>query len=128
MCEDSRNWEKEHFQISPKSLKEINENETYLPGENDPFLRKSYSSEETQANFLHREATCCLNKLVSHQDLQSARNIIERNRDKGKMREDLTNGVTKLSSGNLFLTGICKVGEEVVKQIKNNIAKVMQAE
>ena len=44
------------------------------------------------------------------------------------MRQDIINGITKLSSGNLFLAGICEVGEEVAERMKRNTEKILQEE
>ena len=44
------------------------------------------------------------------------------------MRNDIIKGITKLSSGNLFLSGVCSVGVEVQQRIKNNTEKVIQEE
>ena len=44
------------------------------------------------------------------------------------MRNDLIKGITKLSSGNLFLSVVCSVGVEVQQRIKNNTENVIQEE
>ena len=44
------------------------------------------------------------------------------------MKEELVSGITRLSTGNLFLADICNVGEEVAERLKNNTAKIQQQE
>ena len=44
------------------------------------------------------------------------------------MRNDIIKGITKLSSGDLFLSDVCGVGVEVQQRIKNNTEKVIQEE
>ena len=130
MNDEDHDWERRHLEISPYSLNVIKEQQSNsnLPEEEDPFLQTSYSSEDSQVNFTHGEAARCLDALVSHQDLQSARERIGRNRDKGRMRQELINGIKKLSSGNLFLAGVCEVGQEVQQRLQNNTQKAHRAE
>ena len=129
MNEDDKQWEKNNIEISPHSLMTIfAEQNLNLPEDEDVYLQPKYSSNETKLNFSCGEAARCLVSLVSQQDLQSARSHIEKNRDIGKMRQELVNGAKKLSSGNLFLAGICSVGQEVGNCMINNTARIQQEE
>ena len=96
--------------------------------ETDQFLQPNHSEEEMQINFTSGEAARCLDSIVSHQDLQSARHRIQQNRDTGRMRQELVQGIIKLSAGNLFLAGLCEVGTEVQDRMKNVAEKATQQE
>ena len=129
MNDEDKAWEKENMEISPFSKSIIfDEQNLNLPENEDPFLHPKYPSEDTKLNFSHSEAARCIDSLVSAQDLQSARNCIEKNKQIGKKRQDLVSGIKKLSTGNLFLVDICDVGTEVAERIKNNTEKAIQME
>ena len=87
----------------------------------------SFPPEDMQVNFSCGEAARCLDSLVAFQDLQSARERINKNRDKGKMRQELVDGAKRLSAGNLFLAGVCEVGKEVQERMRNNAEKAQRA-
>ena len=129
MNEDDKGWEKNNIVISPKSMETIfAEQNLNLPEEEDEFLQPKYTTIEAKLNYSNGEAARCLDSLVSQQDLQSSRDRIRKNKDIGKMREELVSGITRLSTGNLFLADICNVGEEVAERLKNNTAKIQQQE
>ena len=67
-----------------------------LPEDDDVYLQPKYSSNETKLNFSYGEAARFLLSLVTKQDLQSTRSHIEKNRDIGKMRQELVDGANKL--------------------------------
>ena len=74
MNDEDREWEINNLEISPFSLEMISiEQNDSLPIETDPFLQPNHLEEEMQVNFTSGEASCCLDSIVSHQDLQSAR-------------------------------------------------------
>ena len=64
--------------------------------ENDLLLQPSYSTDEQKMNFTQGESSQCLESLVSHHDIQAARDRIEKNREKAKMRQDIMERITKL--------------------------------
>lgn len=129
MNEDDKKWERENLEISPYSLNLMfKEQLLNLPEDEDPYLQPKYSTTKSKLNYSYGEAARCIEQIVSQEDLQSARDRIQKNRDVGKMRQELVNGVKRLSAGNLFLADICSVGIEVTKRIKNNTQKVLQQE
>ena len=127
MNDEDRELEKQYLEISPFSINIIRE-EQNLPESKDPSVQpSSFPPEDMQVNFSCGEAARCLDSLVAFQDLQSARERINKNRDKGKMRQELVDGAKRLSAGNLFLAGVCEVGKEVQERMRNNAEKAQRA-
>lgn len=74
MNNEDKDWEKHNLEILPQGMQTIFSDQNMdLPDDEDVFLQPKYSTNQKKMNLSHGEASCCIDSLVSHKDLQSAR-------------------------------------------------------
>lgn len=77
-------------------------------------------SEHDQLNFSHGTAAFCIDAIVSHNDLQIARERIKNEHQKGKTIREKLEAAKRVTSGIVFPSGTSRLGKTVFDVCREN--------
>jgi len=93
---------------------------TLTPTFDPSFLRITDGQEHTPLNYSQGMTACCLDAMVSENDIKEARQRNQQNKNKGKSLKEKVEGWRKVIGGKLFAAGECRLGKSVFERVKAN--------
>ena len=93
---------------------------TYLT---DPALDTSPA-----LNLTTGTAAFCIDSIVQHSDLMESRERIKNRRENGKTIQELIQEISRISAGNVFLAGTCRLGQDVMAKVIANYEHALDKE
>ena len=95
----------------------------------DPTCLPSPALDKSPAlNMTTGTAAFCIDSIVHHSDLMESRERIKNKRENGKTVQQLIEEISRVSAGNVFLAGTCRLGQDVMAKVQANYEHAQEKE
>ena len=120
--EENKMLETSDVKITWRNINQVTDLATN-PTYDTKYSAQNYSPEQVDLNISEGTGAWCLDTMVRHKDLMTARERIKGDRDAGKSYEDELREMKRITGGKLFKAGQVRIGKSIFKIHQENRTK-----